>query len=350
MKEIIVVNPLVNCERWDKFVWHHSEGSIFHTSNWACVIQKTYGYRTCYFVIEDSQKNIIAGFSFFLVDDWVRGRRMVSLPFTDECPLLCAGKENNVEETILKVGEEYKINSIEIRSSQTTLLNFTKFKCHCYFKLFKLDLSVGLNNLWKTFKQKSIRYPINKAQNLGVKIERFITVEGVKMFYRLNLFTRKKHGVIPQPYEFFKNIFDEIVAKGYGFILIAFYRQKPIAASIFFNYKDTLYHKFNASDINYLKYQPNHLILWEAIKWGVDNGYKVLDLGRTSPDNRGLMAFKRHWGAKEIDLPYYYWPTVKGLSAMRESSLKYRITSTLLKNSPVPVLKIAGNLLYKYFC
>ncbi len=348
MLEICVTNPIFNKD-WDIFIRSHPEGTIFHTSNWARVIQKTYGYEPYYFVAESNGK-IKFGLPFFIVKKEFNRRRLVCLPFTDECPPLFSGiQEKDVISTIIKMIKEKSFKNIEIRNGNIDLFREFNFKTYNYYKLFKLDLTPGLESLWKDFKQKSIRYPIKKAQRYGVEIIKTIEPSDMDVFYKLNLITRKKHGVIPQPYRFFKNILTEIFNAGYGFLLIAKYKDRPIGASIFFTFKDVIYHKFNASDTNYGAYQPNHLILWSVIKWGVENGYKTLDLGRTSPDNKGLMAFKRHWGAQDFDLPYYYWPEIKGASSTKESSWKYQIASSISKKMPIMILKIAGSLFYRYF-
>ncbi|MEO0185268.1 MAG: GNAT family N-acetyltransferase [candidate division WOR-3 bacterium] len=336
--------------RWDAFVHQHPDGTIFHTSNWARVIQNTYGYEPSFLVCE-VDGIIRAGIPFFLVKNGFGHTRLVCLPFTDECkPLFNTHKdlENDISK-LMEMSQEGIVNDIEIRGSNIDLSQKFDFKPYSYYKLFRLNIDCELDVLWKNFKQKSIRYPIKKAQRYGIKIVKSVKSVDMEIFYRLNLLTRRKHGVIPQPYRFFKNILTEIFNQGLGFLLIAQYNRKPIGASIFFTFKNTIYHKFNASDANYLEYQPNHLILWHAIQWAVENGYKTLDLGRTSPDNHGLMAYKKHWGAEEIDLPYYYWPEIKGASATKESSNKYRIASSVLRKMPISILRISGNLLYKYF-
>jgi len=348
--QVEIIDPSKD-KRWDELVWNHPEGTIFHTSNWARVIQKSYGYQPYYCLYEDD--SIRAVFPAFLIPGKIWGKRLVCLPFTDECAPLFASHQNIVDNgniilTIVKMIKSEKIKGIEIRGGNEYLLKNNDFVPLNYYKLFRLNLSPGLNLLWQKFKQKSVRYPIKKAQKLGIEVVHSDNLEGMASFYKLNLLTRKKHGVLPQPYNFFFNIYQEIINKGLGFILIAYYKSLPIASSIFFIYKKMIYHKFNASDINYLRHQPNHLILWTAIQWAVENGYGIFDLGRTSPDNKGLMLFKRHWGAQEFDLPYYYWPEIKGTSATKESSLKYKIASSVLRKTPISILKIAGNLFYKH--
>lgn len=347
--KIKIIDPSTD-KRWDEFVADHPAGTVFHTSNWARVIQRTYGYKPYYFILEDSEEKIKAGLPSFLITHWLTGNRLICLPFTDECSPIITHEQNVdiVIFTIVKMIKERKLNYVEIRGGKADFLNSFNFENHNYYKLFRLNLFCGIDNLWKGFKQKSIRYPIKKAQATNLKIENRNAENDMQIFYKLNLLTRQKHGIIPQPYRFFKNIYQELIIKKLAFLLIAQYKGKPVAASIFFLYKDTIYHKFNASDTNYLKYQPNHLILWEAIKYGVKMDYKYLDLGRTSPDNWGLMSFKRHWGAQEIDLPYYYWPKIKGAAATKERDMRYRIVSSVLKRTPASILKITGNLFYKH--
>ena len=90
------------------------------------------------------------------------------------------------------------------------------------------------------------------------------------------------------------------------------------------------------------------MIFWDAIQYANNNGIKYLDLGRTSPDNEGLMQFKRHWGAEEVDLPYYYYPEIKGTSSMKQSSLKYRVATSILRRTPSKFLEVLGNKFYRY--
>ncbi|MEO0128413.1 MAG: hypothetical protein ABIL44_11770, partial [candidate division WOR-3 bacterium] len=191
--------------RWDAFVHQHPDGTIFHTSHWATVIQKTYRYEP-YFIISETDGNIYVAIPFFVIRGQLGKKRLVCLPFTDECsPLFVA--EKDLEDTmslIMGMRKNGVISGIEIRSKNFDFATKFDFKKYSYYKLFLLNLDQGLNSIWKNFKQKSIRYPIKKAQRYGVEIIKSTEPEDMKIFYKLNLLTRKKHGVIPQPYRFFK--------------------------------------------------------------------------------------------------------------------------------------------------
>jgi len=346
--QVKIIDPSKD-RRWDEFVQNHPNGTIFHTSTWARVIQKPYGYIPYYFILEDDDKKITAGLPSFLIKSQVTGNRLVSLPFTDECFFLYNSWQE-VEEiisTVIKMVKEKRLDYAEIRTGPADFLNRFNFECHNYYRIFGLELNSGLDKLWKGFIQHH-RRQIKKAEVSGIDVKESQSKEDILSFYQLNLLTRRKHGVIPQPYRFFQNIWQELITNGFASLLIARYKEKPIAGSLFLLYKDTIYFKFNASDSKYLKYRPNHLILWYTIQLAVQRGLKYLDLGRASPDNLGLMFFKRGWGAEEFDLPYYYWPKIKGMVATKESSLKYRLASSIFKRMPTPILKTMGNLFYKH--
>lgn len=339
-----------NARRWDEFVANHPQGTAFHLSNWARVLQRTYRYIPYYLVLEDSDKRIKAGCPFFVIKSWLTGNRLVCLPFTDVCyPLVTSdeGIESLLSATIEKAKKE-KADYIEVRGQHPNVfLRGLHFENHSYYKLLRLDLSRGTNSLWKTF-EKPIRRRVRGAQRADLKIEKSETEKGMRDFYLLNLATRKKHGIPPQPYGFFENIWQELILNGLGFVLLANYKSIPIAGGVFLTYKDTIYCKFAASDLNYLKYHPNHLIQWQAIQHGCEKGYKYLDSGRTSPDNLGLLSFKRSWGMQEIDLPYYYWPTVKGVTSTKQRSLKYKMITSLMRRTPTAISRVAGELLCKH--
>ncbi len=337
-------------KRWDEFVTNHSQGTVFHLSNWARVLQKTYGYIPCYFILEDSDKKIKAGCPFFLVKSWLTGNRLVCLPFTDACfPLVTSNEDiKSLFSAAIEKAKREKTDYIEVRGEcPSVLLQNLHFENRTYYKLFKLDLSPGTDSLWKGLK-KTVRNPIRGAKRANLKIEKSETERGMRDFYLLNLATRKKHGIPPQPYDFFENIWHELILNGLGFVLLAKYKSIPIAGDVLLTHKDTIYDKFNASDNNYLKYRPNHLIQWHAIQHGCQNGFRYLDLGRTSPDNPGLISFKRRWGTEEIDLPYYYWPTVKGVTSTKQKSLKYRTITFVMQQTPTTISRVAGRLFYRH--
>jgi len=105
-------------------------------------------------------------------------------------------------------------------------------------------------------------------------------------------------------------------------------------------------YKYAASDRDAWNLRPNHLVVWDAIRWGCENGYRSFDFGRTDTHNSGLRSFKSGWGGTEYPLVY---STVGGVHSHRDTpSLLRRSATKIIQGSPVWVCQATGELLYKY--
>jgi len=344
-----IINPTTD-DRWDEFVARHQHGSVFHTSSWAKVISEAYNYLPRYFVLKNEAEQFVAGVPCFLISSPLTGRRLVCLPFSDYCyPLFADGTDvAALLDLAKKEIEVQKAAYLEIRGwtdgVPPTELGLVPFN---YPLLYNINLESDAEKLNSRF-HDSIRRCIRQAEKQNVTFRIAQSEDDLKEFYRLNVRTRKKLGVLPQPYAFFQSIFRHLITLKLGFIMLAEWENKIIASVLFLNYKDTIYYKFNASDIDYLRKRPNHLLIWEAIKYGCSNGYSHFDFGRCNPEEEGLRTFKQRWTAKEIDLPYYYYPTVRGIATYTENSLRYKGMKMATRFMPGFAFTATGSLLYRH--
>jgi len=140
-----------------------------------------------------------------------------------------------------------------------------------------------------------------------------------------------------------------MIAKGFGFVLLAVHESKVVAGSLFLKLGKGIHYKYNASDPDILgKITPNHSLTWQAIVKGCSEGCESIDFGRTSPDNEGLMRYKEMWGARCLDAPYYYYPAIRGAVSTEESGLRYKLGTGLWKKLPDFVVEKLGPRLYKH--
>jgi lipid II:glycine glycyltransferase (peptidoglycan interpeptide bridge formation enzyme) len=210
-----------------------------------------------------------------------------------------------------------------------------------------LDLNPGPEELNSEF-HDNVRRGIRQAEKRGVTSRISSTVEDLDIFYNLHVITRKKLGVIPQPHAFFENLYRYLISQNLGFVVLAECEGKNVAGIVFLTHKDTIYYKFNASDEEYLNRRPNHLITWEAIRYACANRYKFLDFGRCTPEEAGLRTYKARWGAKEINLPYYYYPEVRGVTSIPEGTASYKAMGLFSRIAPRWLFEKAGSVLYKH--
>ena len=170
--------------------------------------------------------------------------------------------------------------------------------------------------------------------------------DSLRKFYRLNCITRKNHGLPPQPFTFFKKVYDYVLSKKYGFIALAHYRDRVIAGAVYFHFGDKAIYKYGASEKQFQHMRANNLIMWEAIKWYAHREYSEFSFGKTNPEHHGLLQFKRGWGAQERSLYYYKYDFNN--NRFIEDSVRNEKYYKILKKMPIACLRMAGSLMYKH--
>lgn len=301
-------------------------------------------------MVRNCRGEISGIFPSFLVPTPLRPPRLVSVPFSDYGgPLFADPEVGRRFQDVLVQARDRLYGNMELRgevqTSDTPLFVRTN-----YYKRHILQLDKNPENLLKIIDKRTIQYSIRKARKSGVTVREDNTEQGMKEFYRLNVLTRRKHGVPSQPFRFFMNLWKNLINGGKGFLLLAEHEGAVVAGSLYLCHRETVYYKFNASDPDCLTtITPNHLVTWHAIEAARGKGYNYLDFGRTSPDNEGLIRYKELWGAKGSDLPYYYFPAAQGASSTEEKSLSYRVFSNAWRLLPDSWAESLSPRIYGYF-
>jgi CelD/BcsL family acetyltransferase involved in cellulose biosynthesis len=331
---------------WDAYVDSHPQGTPFHNLGWLKAIGKTYNFKPVFCIWRD-QESIIGVFPFFEVKRIFSGARLISLPFSDYGgALFSENKElnGNLRKDFEKIKNGAKI--IEVRGPGCEESSFLKFN---YYKSHALTLECTAEDLKKIIDKKTIQYSIRKAEKVGVEVRENNDQQGIDQFYHLNVLTRKKHGVPCQPKKFFDNLFNYVIKNGRGYVVLAYYHDKPVGGGLFLTHGKTIHYKFNASDPDIAgKITPNHALTWHAITKGCKEGFHCLNFGRTAPDNTGLMRYKSKWGSIESDLPYYYYPSIKGAATEKESTNFYKILTKIWRKLPYFAVETISKRVYNY--
>jgi lipid II:glycine glycyltransferase (peptidoglycan interpeptide bridge formation enzyme) len=332
--------------RWFDFISHHPKANIFHHPNWHSVLKKQYNFNTFVIAALNEEDKIIAGIPFSEVKSLTGKTNWISLPFSDYCNILYKDEKDVIiiEEFLVNKLETGKISSIEIRGEVPGSSRFLKRND---FFLHTTMLQGDCEKLFSTFKKTQIQQPIKKAERDGVSYKVSTSSKQMEEFYSLHLKTRKKLGVPIQPKSFFNKVYDEIIKKDLGFIVITYMDSFPIGAGVFFGFENILTYKYSASDPEKLKLRPNHLMLWGAFQEGIKRGFKYFDFGKTEIQNEGLRKFKAGWGSIEEPLYYSYYPQCPGDSKLKVIQEKF--IGPMIKNSPEFVCRTIGEIAYKYF-
>jgi lipid II:glycine glycyltransferase (peptidoglycan interpeptide bridge formation enzyme) len=272
------------------------------------------------------------------------GRRWVSLPFSDYCnPLF---QDDAVKEELsLQLVQLYQTNRLKKIEVRWQLPEHPDIQQYSEFVLHTIKLDPDPGQVANKFKRTHLQN-IRTAEERGVKVEFGEKLEHIKVFYNLQLETRKRHGVPAQPWRYFKLFWKNIVKAGLGFVLLASKDQEYIAGMVYLGWGKTLIAKYAASREENFNLRPNNLLFWEGIRWGCINGFETFDMGRTELDNAGLRNFKSRWGALEEPL---YYSIISSRHYHPSNTKLERILHHLIQNSPLWICRLSGELLYRHF-
>lgn len=341
--EMRFVDPLADSE-WDQLVLSHPGANFFHSTAWARVLAKSYGHKPFYFYLSHDGKPL-ACVPIMEVNSAFTGCRGVCLPFSDYCgPLLFNDCELSVVAARLSaLAIERSWKHFEIRGGNgLELVANPAVEYHAHI----LDLRRNAQSLFDRF-PSSVRTAIRKAEssNLGLEVSR--SRESVMEFYRLHVQTRRRHGLPPQPRSFFRNIFDEVIRKGCGFVVRASLESRSVAGAMFFQFGRTAIYKFGASESASRKLRGNNLVMWEGIRFLVRCGCESLHLGRTSLANAGLRRFKLGWGTAEERIRYFKWNTATS-EWIGDSDHSTGLHNAFFARMPLAINRLGGAILYPH--
>ena len=127
--------------------------------------------------------------------------------------------------------------------------------------------------------------------------------------------------------------------------LIDHYQIHVVPLNLHFGHKAI--YKYGASDSRYQQLRANNLVMWEAIRWYAGRGFKEFCFGRTEPENEGLLQFKRGWGPRERSIKYYRFD-LRQNAYVKEKQKIHGFHNKVFSRMPMPMLKLAGEMLYKH--
>ncbi len=337
------VDPLAE-EEWDRLVEEFPGRHVFHGSAWARVLSRTYGHRPFYTVGTRDGRPVML-LPLMEVRSFVTGRRGVSVPFADLCePLTRGGGPGEAfVPLLLDLARERRWKHLEWKGGGPPVpsaFSSVSFLAHT------LDLRTSLEGLRENL-EPSFRRNLRKAENSGLTVESRQDQAAMAAYYQLHTLTRRRHGLPPQSWRFFLNLWEEIIRTGLGFIVVASLGKEPVAGAVFLHAGDQAIYKFGASDERFFERRPNHLVMWTGICSSRSRGATSLHFGRTSRGHEGLRRFKLGWGAAETTLEYFKYSFKTGTWARGNDRVSGSHTA-LFSRFPLALNRLAGRLIYPH--
>jgi len=340
------IHPLTDA-RWKPFVERQPRASAFHTTEWLEALRHTYGFEPLAVAVVTPEGEIRSAILYSAIESWLTGRRMVSLPFTDHCePLVeSEGDFQLLCEQLCRTCDENHYGYVELRPFTMSPPDDSGFAEGGRFYMHSLNLRLSLEEIFAALNKDSTQRKIRRAEREGLTYRRGNSEELLHYFFPLLVRTRRRHGVPPQPLEWFRNLL--ACMEDAAVIRVALKDEQPIAATLTLSFRDTVIYKYGCSDESHHPLGGMALVFWRMIQEAQMEKAVAVDLGRTDLDNPGLATFKEHWGA--IRSPLTYWRYPAKAAGMPRSGWKAKLGTKLFSAMPETLLVASGRILYRHF-
>jgi CelD/BcsL family acetyltransferase involved in cellulose biosynthesis len=339
------VNPLTDT-RWSRLLSRHPSSSVFHSPEWLETLHQTYGYTPVALTTSAADGELGDGVLFCRVNTWLTGRRLVSLPFSDHCEPLVTGS-GELSRLLSALERDADANScryLEMRPLRLSSLGECGFRQSQSVCFHMLDLSPTTSELFHAFHKDCVQRKIHRAEREHLTYEEGRSPALLRKFYRLQILTRQRQGLPPQPFAWFQNLAACMGEKLK--IRVALKDGRAIASILTLQHRRTLVYKYGCSDKAFSNLGGMQMLFWQAVQEAKAEGLTEFDLGRSDWDNEGLTRFKDRLGASRSTLTYWRYPATSAVQAA--SSWKRKAAKRVFSCLPSACLPAMGKLLYRH--
>lgn len=331
-----------DAERWDAFVARTTAANHCHLSAWKGIIERAFGHRTYYLLSEKDDGGLDGVLPMVRLQSRLFGDFLVSMPYLNGGGP-CADSHATAQELIAagsRTAADLGAQHLEIRTETPTDYGLRVKSAKVSMRL---DLPASADLLWKRFSTK-LRTRVRRAQQepMTVTIGR---KEELPAFYEV--FCENMRDLGTPVYS--QSFFDEILRglPDTTWVCAVRLNDRPVAAGFLIGFRHTLEIPWGASLRRFNRLGPNMLLYWSLLKFACENGFRVFDFGRSSPDS-GTFQFKAQWGATPVPLYWHYWLRDGGpLPDLSPRNPKMQLAIRVWQRLPVAVTKIIGPSIVK---
>jgi FemAB-related protein (PEP-CTERM system-associated) len=321
---------------WNAYVAAHPRATQYHQHEWPALLARSFGHRAIPLAaLRDGR--VVGVLPLVLMDSWLFGRFVVSLPFLNYGGVL--GDTEDIEKALwdraVETAREERVAYFEARHVNP----------HPFIPLRKqhkvtmvLDLAPTIEAQWEAFDPK-LRNQIRKAERSGLTA-RMGGASDLPDFY--DVFARNMRDLGTPVYgpRFFEEVLRAFPDSCRIFSVQS--GRTVVAAGMALAFRDILEVPWAASLREFRSMCPNNLLYWELIQDAIKSGLRRFDFGRSTP-GEGTYKFKEQWGAKPIPLAWEYWlPESRPLPDLSPKNAKYQAAIGVWKRLPVGLTKWLG--------
>ncbi len=172
---------------------------------------------------------------------------------------------------------------------------------------FWIDLSRSEKELLVLMKPKT-RYNVRLAQRHGVKVAEDNSETAFAEYLRLTFETTKRQRFYAHDRQYHRQMWEVLRPSGIAHLLTATWEGQILVAWIVFIFNGRLYYPYGASANEHRDLMASNLLMWEAMRFGKNQGCKMFDLWGAlgpNPDPKdpwyGFHRFKEGYGGELVE-------------------------------------------------
>ncbi len=339
MISIRILDSLKN--DWHEYI-NKTEGALFsHQLGWKEVIDNTFGHKSFYLIACKDSK-VVGILPLFLIKSKLFGKSLSTSPFLTHGGILADNEKiaYTLTEKAIKIAKENNVDYLELKNDfEYDFLTETKDKYFTYI----LDLSKGIDSIWKNDIKMNAKRNIKKAQKTKLHIVK--DKKHLNEFVNINFKNMRRLGTPAHSLKFFENIFKFFPD---SILLTVKEGDTVIGGMILVKFKDKIEMPWVATLHGKSHLRPANFLYWEAIKLSCKLGMHYFDFGRSKEDS-GTAHFKEQHGAKPVQIYYQdYLNKAKKTPDFDAENSKFKPLIYIWRKIPLPIEKRIGPRLIKY--
>jgi hypothetical protein len=150
---------------------------------------------------------------------------------------------------------------------------------------------------------KKVKGDIRAGQRAKSEVVRIENSSQIDAFYNLYQMTEQRHNKKKTLYgkAFFNSILDHLGESRRLYWTGLMAGEKMIGSQIHFIHGDTLVNWQTVSDYEKRHHKPGQLLMYDAVRKGMEIGLTKINLGASPPDADGLIFYKERWGGVRVE-------------------------------------------------
>ncbi len=322
---------------WDRFVRSHPNGTFFHLSAWAGVIERSFGHRSHYLLAE--RDGVIAAvLPLVHQKSLLFGNALTSIPFGVYGGVIADNTQaaRALVDAACALARDLGVDHLELRNRERSDLDWPTRDLYVTFRK-SMAPTEEANLLAIPRKQRAV---VRKGIEAGLKAE---VDAGTGRLYAAYSESVRNLGTPVFGHGYFREL-----QRAFGAdceVLTVVHQGQPVSSVMSFYFRDEVLPYYGGGTAAARDCKANDFMYWELMRRACARGSRIFDYGR-SKRGTGSFAFKEHWGFEPAPLHYqYYLVRARELPNLSPTNPRYQMFIRAWRRLPLPVSRAVGPFL-----